>query len=586
MTVLTEAARTDPGGRSREAARLFDDLVSAPLAPRRRFMKTLTAADWVQVLAVAQREGGTPYSLWRDDPVGFVTDVLREATWSRPREILSAIPRNGAVAVPSCYASGKTWSASRACLWFAFTHAPGDAKVITMAPTWRQVVRLLWAEVRMAHSRAGLPGSVDMAQLKIPTSSGNEYVAAYGLSAAPWNEAAVQGIHAPSLLLIVDEAGGISEIIGRNFRGMTSTHGSHMLAIGNPPTDDEASWFEGLCTRTNPDGSPVARVIPISAFDTPAASGEPAPICRTCTGGLTHRVTRHLVKKDWIAETIHEHGEDSNYVQAKVYARFPKGGPNRALPSVWVDNAAAAEEPEEEPGTFVLADLGLPEESAKWRVRENDWIRLGVDVAAGGGDEFVIARAIGDLVTIEHTSSGPANANSNDVAGVVLAHIRRAEAVRRKIGTKARIKVKIDVIGVGWGVYSTLLDWSPEGKGTPLHDAIIVPVQAAEATNREPDGATLMPRRKRDEMWLAMRSVLQPNREFESGRVRLRVDTHTLAQLRAPTMSADPSGFTVIEPKKKLKERGLSSPDRAEAVLMALYEPQVKQVKKKASLIV
>lgn len=583
---IVAAAREGPRGRSREAARLFADLQAAPGPARRGFMKTLSAADWVQVLAVAAREGGTPYCLWVDDPVGFVTDVLQEATWSKPREILSAIPDNDAVAVPSCYASGKTWSASRACLWFAFTHAPGTAKVITMAPTWRQVVRLLWAEVRMAHARAGLPGSVDMAQLKIPTSLDNSYVAAYGLSAAPWNEAAVQGIHAPSLLLIVDEAGGISEVIGRNFRGMTSTAGSHLLAIGNPPTDDEASWFEGLCTRTNPDGSPAAKVIPISAYDTPSVSGEPAPICRTCTGGLTHRVTRHLVKKSWIAETIGEHGEDSNYAQAKVFARFPKGGPNRVLPSMWVDQAAAMEEPQPGEHTFVLNELGLPEETTAWRVRENDWIRLGVDVAAGGGDEFVIARSIGDLVTIQHASSGPANSNSNDVAGRVLLEIRRADAVRRAIGTKARIRVKIDVIGVGWGVYNTLLDWSPEGKGTPMHDAVIVPVNVAESTNREPDGATLMPRRKRDEMWLAMRSVLQPDAEHESGRVRLRVDARTLAQLRAPTMSTDPSGFTVIEPKKKLKERGLTSPDRGEAVLMAIYEPQLKVVRKRATLVV
>lgn len=573
-------------GKSREAARLFADLMAAPVSARRGFMKTLSQPDWVQVLAIADREGGTPFALWRDDPVGFVTDVLREATWSKPREILSAIPDNDAVAVPSCYASGKTWSASRACLWFAFTHAPGTAKVITMAPTWRQVVRLLWAEVRMAHSRAGLPGSVDMAQLKIPTSLDNAYVAAYGLSAAPWNEAAVQGIHAPSLLLIVDEAGGISEVIGRNFRGMTSTAGSHMLAIGNPPTDDEASWFEGLCTRTNPDGTPVAKVIPISAFDTPAVSGEAAPICRTCTGGLTHHVTKHLVKPSWIAETINEHGEDSNYAQAKVYARFPKGGPNRVLPSMWVDNAAAVDEPELGDGVLVLAELGLAEETAAWRVREGDWIRLGVDVAAGGGDEFVIARAVGDLVTIEHASSGPANANSNDVAGRVLAEIRRAEALRRKLVTRERVRVKVDVIGVGWGVYSTLLDWSPEGKGTPLHDAVIVPVQAAEATNREPDGATLRPRRKRDEMWLAMRSLLQPDAGYEAGRVRLRVDARTLAQFRAPTMSTDPSGFTVVEQKKRLKERGLSSPDRAEAALMAVYEPELKAVRKKASLVV
>lgn len=576
------AARTSPRGRSKEAARLFHDLVGAPPRARRGFMRTLTPADWVQVLAVASREGGTPYAIWRDDPVGFVTDVLRENTWSKPREILSALPRQRYIAVPSCFSSGKTWSSARALLWFTMVHPPGRAQVITMAPTWRQVARLLWSEVRYAHARAGLPGHADMVQLRLRGSSGKDFIAAYGLSGAPTNEASVQGIHSPNLLLIVDEAGGIGHPIGNNLRGMTSTEGSHMLAIGNPPSDEEGSWFEGLCTERDDE----VHVIQISAYDTPSLSGEQAPLCRSCTGDIAHPVTKHLVTTNFVTETIREHGEDSNYVQAKVHARFPKGGPNRVLPSVWVDNAAAREEPEAGTGVFALNELGLPEETLPWLVRENDWIRLGVDVAAGGGDEFVVARAIGDLVTIQHTSSGPATANSNDVAGVVLAEIRRAEAVRRAIGTKARIRVKIDVIGVGHGVYSTLLDWSSEGKGTPLHDAVIVPVQAAEATNREPDGATLMPRRKRDEMWLAMRSLLQPDREHDSGRLRLRLDGRTLAQLRAPTMGADPSGYTVVERKDRLKVRGLTSPDRAEACLMAVYEPLVKAVKKKAELLV
>ena len=78
-----------------------------------------------------------------------------------------------------------------------------------------------------------------------------------------------------------------------------------------------------------------------------------------------------------------------------------------------------------------------------------------------------IARSVGDLLTHEHASSGAANANSVDVAGKVLEHIRRAEALRKALGTEARVRVKIDAIGVGWGVASTLQAWRDEG----LHDA-------------------------------------------------------------------------------------------------------------------
>jgi hypothetical protein len=563
-------------GWSRESARLFHDLMLMAPPQRRGLLAELGPGDLEQVLAVAALEGGTPYALWRDDPVGFVTDVLRESTWSKPRQILATIPGVNRVAVPSCYASGKTWSAARSALWFSMVHPPGTAKVVTLAPTWRQVVRLLWAEVRVAHSRAGLPGTVDMAQLKIPDASGAEVVVAYGLSAAPWNEAAVQGIHAPKLLLIVDEAGGLSHTIGRNLRGMTSTEGSHMLAIGNPPTDEENSWFETLCAQDD------VTVIPISAYETPGLSGETAPRCLTCHPEDVHPVSRHLVKPSWVAETIREHGDDSHYVQAKVYARFPTGGPSRAIPSAWIDAAHDVEEPPRGPKTVALNRLGVPGETGPWMVPRKAWVRLGVDVAADGGDELVVARVVGDLATIRQVSAGSANTNSVDVAGVILTEIRRAEALAKVLGDVAPVRVKIDSIGIGWGVAGTLKKWGKEGK----HGAQIEAVVVSEIPNREPDSATLHPSRKRDEMWLAMRALLEPSRDFPAGQVRLRVDSRALAQLRSPTMSTTSDGKTEIESKKSLRKRGLSSPDRAEALLLAVYEPgPARRRRHKAKLI-
>src|SRR5690606_9585614 len=128
--------------------------------------------------------------------------------------------------------SGKTHSAARCTLWFAFTNPVGTAKIVTIAPLWRQVVRQLWPEIRSAHARARLPGVVDQAQLKLTDQNGLEVAVAYGIAAAPHNEAAVQGTHSPRLLLVVDEAGGISPVIGRNLRAMLVGEGTHMLAIG------------------------------------------------------------------------------------------------------------------------------------------------------------------------------------------------------------------------------------------------------------------------------------------------------------------------------------------------------------------
>lgn len=563
--------------RSPAASRLLAELMAVAPDVRRGFLAGLARDELEQVLLAADTELGTPYGLWADDPVGFTEDVLGETLWSVPKKIMRAVVADRRVAVPSCFGSSKTHSAARLVLWRAFTTPVGPARIVTLAPKWSHVHRQMWPEIRGAHARAGLPGVVDMAQLKLASREGLEIVVAYGKAVQPWDEASVQGIHGDPLLLVVDEAGGIGHVIGRNLRGMLVGANTRMLAIGNPPADEEGSWFEGLC------GTQDVTVIPISAYATPNLSGEHAPQCRTCPPEAPpHSLASHLVDREWIDDAIGENGAESNYVAAKVYARFPRGGPGRAIPASWVDGAAESPEPDPEDGGWTrLCDLGLPDEGDPWLVRDGAWVRLGVDVAADGGDELAISRVTGDLAQLLHVSAGPVNANAVNVAGIILAQIRRAQALRERLGTTARVRVKIDGIGVGWGVAGILQAWATEG----MHDAEIVVVIVSEAPDREPESATLRPYRKRDEMWLAGRALLQPARTCPDGRLRLRVPGRTLAQLRGPQMSTSTSGHTVIEPKKKMKARGLKSPDQAEAVLLAVYEPVARKRRRPARLI-
>jgi hypothetical protein len=555
---------------------MLDDLMAVGPEIRAEFIYGLSEAELCQVLIAADRELGTPFGLWADDPVGFVETVLGETLWSIPAQILRALAANKRVAVPSCFGSSKSWTAARIVLWKAMTVPVGPGLVVTYAPKWSQVARQLWPEIRGAHARAALPGQIDIAQLKLHTRQGLEQVVAYGKAVQPWDETAAQGVHAADLTLIVDEAGGMSHIIGRNLRGALVGEHTRMLAIGNPPTDDEGSWFEGLCDN------PEAVTIPISAYSTPDFTGERAPKCKSCPPELPpHSLSTHLVDRAWVKETIDDNGADSNYVQAKVHARFPKGGPGRAIPSAWIEGACDAPEPDVDLGVNArLCDLGLPDETEPWVVAMRSWVRLGVDVAADGGDTFAIARMTGDLAEIVHRSAGPANANAVDVAGVVLAQIRRAEALRRRLGTEAKVRVKIDGIGVGWGVAGILQAWATEG----MHDAEVIAVIVSEGTNREPESATLRPHRQRDEMWLAGRALMQPSRGFPDGQIRLRAGGKVAVQLRAPTMTTSSGGFTVIESKESMRKRGIRSPDEAEAVLLSVYEPNQKK-KKRAKLI-
>lgn len=563
---------------SKAAKTLFYDLMAVPNEVRWTFMEELAPRDTVALLRAAAYEAGTPYAVWQTDPYGFTRMVIGESVWSKQRAVLEAIPTSKRVAVPSAFGTGKTHLAARAALWRSLVHPFGTSLTVTTATRFRQVVRQLWPHIKTAVAKANLPLIADQTQLSAFDKNGTRVQIAYGFSAPPHDEAAVQGIHAPRLFIVVDEAGGISRIIGSAMRGLLTGEDTRLLAIGNPPTDDEGSWFEQLCEDEK------VTTIPISAYDAPLQTGEKTQRCRACPSEVPpHRLGVHLVDGDWITETLADYGQDAPFVTAKVHAKFPRGGPSRTIPADWIDLAVREDDPEEFDESYArLSDLGLVDETDDTLVQFGAWIRLGVDVAADGGDEMVIARAVGDMGHLVHSSTGSANVNSVEVAGKVLTQIRRAEALRARLGTKAPIRVKIDGIGVGWGVASTLQAWASEG----IHDAEIVSTIVSEDTYRKAEGETLRPNRKRDEMWLTGRSLLQPHAHSGLGSIRLRIDKRTRTQLAAPTYGTNSAGNTVIEAKKSMKARGVASPDRAEALLLSFYEPIVKSKRGQFQVIV
>jgi hypothetical protein len=457
----------------------------------------------------------TGWERYADDPVGFVTSGLGEQIWSKQREILESVRDNRRTAVPAGHSVGKSHLAARLVAWWVACHPPGTARVVTTATTYRQVKNILWPQIRSVVVKHNLPGEVLLTEWKI----GQETVAD-GFSPSDHNEAAVQGIHAEHLLIVVDEAGGISNTIGNALEALMTGGHTRLLLIGNPATNRVGSWFERACS------SELYNVIPIPVFDTPNFTGEEAgPWARS------------LVDQAWVDEVTAAFGADSPFVQARVFARFPRSVDNAVIPAEWIDEA-------------------------KEREPVSGRIRLGVDVAADGGDEFAIARADGNRVEIVHASRG--NPNPVEVAGKVLAHIREAEDAHRDRGIPAKVRVKIDAIGVGWGVAGLLQEWGKEGK----HGAVIVDVNVAQrASDPEQFG------NQRAEMWWTGRTAIGPEGDLSLG-----VDHREAMQLAAPSYRANSQGKLVIEAKGEMAKRGVGSPDRAEAILLAVFEPPRDEV--------
>ncbi|MFZ5850336.1 MAG: LAGLIDADG family homing endonuclease [Actinomycetota bacterium] len=445
-----------------------------------------------------------------------------------------------------------THIAARIVGWWIAVHPPGTARVVTTASGFKQVRNILWPHIRKLRDRHNLPGVVLTTEWKV---AGD--IAAYGFAAHDYDETAVQGQHAPHLLVVVDEAGGISPILGRALEALMTGGHTRLLVLGNPPTDAEGTWFERVCTE-----SELYNVIRIGAFDTPNFTGEDAGTCTSCPAEVgAHPVAEHLIDGTYVEDIRGEFGEDSAWWTARILAQFPRAVANKTIPLGWVEMAVDNDEPD--PG---------------WA------IRLGVDVASDGGDEVVVARADGWIARIVHTSSGEANANAVDVAGQILPHIQAAcadqvAAARRNavvVGSAdwRPVRVKIDSLGLGWGVAGLLAKWGEEGR----HDAQIVEVKVSETAGNADKFEN-----QRAEMWWTMRTLLQPQPRrgaLPHQQVALaldpRTERRTMAQLAGPTYKHSSTGRLQIEKKAEMKKRGLPSPDRAEAIMLALYEPPAK----------
>lgn len=524
-TAMDAARQLLAGAPSDRAAWLIEHQVTHP----RRVAELIMAVEDVM---------GTPYGLWHDDPVGFITFGLGESVWAGQREIAQSVNDHERTIVPSCHSAGKTYIAARIVAWWICCHAYGTAQVITTATRWRQVRGLLWLSatgIRTLHARAKLPGKCLQTEWQLQGT-----IVAQGFSPADRDETAFSGYHAPNLLIVVDEAGGLSAVLGRSLESVMSSGNARLLAIGNPPVDDTGStWMEDRCA------SPNYNVIRIPAERTPNFTGELTPLCKLHPEAPAHTIGSHLIDRGWVDSVVTDEGIESPYYIARVLAQFPKDVTAKTIPRSWLDEAQVNENPE------AMARISL-----------------GVDVAADGGDRFAIARADGMTIQIVHSKRPPQGVRTFDLAGTVLEKIEEAERLRAERGINAPIRVKVDALGIGMGVTDTLRAWGEEG----LHDAEIVAVKVSESCT-DPLAAERYAN-QRAEMWWLGRLLSQEDPNTGAPAWRLDVEDRVLVQLNAPTYTRNSSGRLVIEGKDKMKKRGIHSPDDAEAVLLAVYEPE------------
>lgn len=331
------------------------------------------------------------------EPRWYFDRILGVTLWSKQEDIVISVRDNVYTTVRSNNSSGKTFGAASLALWFLTAFGP--AVVIDTAPTHRQVENQFWRELRRAYKRSKVPlgGKLLKTQLNIDE---NWFAIGFSTSKGEDGMEAFQGWHAENILIIVDEASGVSPLVFQAIEGaMAGGKTVRILLIGNPTrnTGDFADSFK----------DPRYNKIHISAFDTP----------NYIAGKI---VVPGLATREWVEGMKLRYGEDSDIYRVRVKGDFPRKDSDTLIPLELVEGAIGAEREE------------FGEEEV-----------IGLDPARFGNNKAAFVHRKGNRARILEI------VDSSDL--MVLAG--KGKAYLKQF---PNAKLHIDIIGVGAGVFDRL----------------------------------------------------------------------------------------------------------------------------------
>jgi hypothetical protein len=239
--------------------------------------------------------------LWAKDKLGI-------HLWSKQVEIAESVVKNKKTAVKSCHGSGKSFFASIVISWWVDTRYGTEAVVVSTAPTYEQVNKIMWRYIRSHHGKNNLMGRVTQED---EWKDANGEVVAWGRKPADTNTQGFQGVHSSGgVLAVIDEACGVNETLFTGVEAITTGSHDRILAIANP--DIPTSEFGRIFIKDDPSYHKIT----ISAFDTPNFTGEFMP----------EEARAGLVSREWAEEKKQQWGEDSPRYKSKVLGEFTTEG--------------------------------------------------------------------------------------------------------------------------------------------------------------------------------------------------------------------------------------------------------------------
>ena len=478
--------------------------------------------EWAAAFARAAAELSAPspnlFPEYADDPIGFVRDVGLKVRvrgeaqplrlWHRQVEVLEDLVRTRRVTCRSGQKTGKSFLAVVAGLSWVLTRPMGS--VIIVASVGSQIENNLWPQFTNVYRASGGDARFKPEHpLALQPSTGLRFDEVRRIVGVTARDAeALQGYSGADLLIIVDEASGVRDELYESLLGNTMG-GAAMLAIGNP--NKTAGWFY----RSHTSNADTWCTHHIDSRTTPNYTGEGEPIPGLATPEI-------------VALIAAEYGEDSEQYAIRVAGEFPSQASD--------------------------AVIGLGQvRDAHRRHREGQPLpgplTVGVDVARFGADDSAIQPVRGHWAYPQTTIHGAA---TQQLTQTVLDAIERARVHPGELAT-----VLVDSAG-GWGA----------GVADALgarNDVRVVEVNAG--TRSEALDATGQPKfsKTRDELWWGIRDWLNAGGALPP-------DVRLEEELLAPTYTHDAAGRIKVQSKDDIKKNLGRSPDRADALALAVYD--------------
>jgi hypothetical protein len=453
-------------------------------------------------------KGLDTFQKYEDDLPAFAWDKFRVKLWSKQLEIWEALQASPLVSVAGANGTGKDHFSAVAMLHHAICR---KGLVILTAATQRQAIEVCMGEVTRLFNRAkDLPGELFRSALRIDSDD------ACGIVAMASTEASrLTGFHGPRILGVLSEAQGLEPWVLEAFLASAVGEEDRLLALGNPLFPH--GWF----FETSRDPMWTSVIIPATEHPNVVEGRVVIP------GGPT---------QEWVLKMAAKYGQKSSIYRSRVLALPPDQGEESLIPRSHLDRAAAK-----------WSDAMVEIERDRMRGTLTEPV-VAIDPARYGPDSTCMCFVRGTTVERFVTWNGLDTMQTVD----------RAVEEMKKHGFRpytdyapAWGSVIVDTIGIGSGVADRL-----QQLGYPTEEF---------------NGGQL-PARKDQYLNQRASAYWRVKQALEENRLVIPHDEELFGELLAITWRPTADGKIQLEDKSALKGRLGRSPDKADALSMAIGE--------------